>query len=333
MHTENNSTSSISYPDGKSFIFTIFDDTDVATLNYIKPIYDRFIELNMKTTKTVWPLGYSGESHYKGSHSLEDQSYLEYIQFLQKQGFEISFHGASMNSREREEIIKALESFHEHFGTYPKSYAAHSDNRDNLYWGKDRFSLSIFKTAYNLLSSTPSDYFQGHVDGSPFFWEDLAKQHIQYMRNFTFDGINLLNKKCPLPYKNPKKPWSNFWFYTCDADNVESFNALFCEENQDQLVREKGVCIVSTHLGKGFTVDGRLHPETDRLLTRLSKENGWFAPVTDVLNFLADHQKTDILSLAQLIKLESEWFVDALIRRKKNLPYTKTEVPYLLGER
>lgn len=317
------------YPDQADFIFTIFDDTDVSTFDYIKPIYDRLIELGFKTTKTVWPLPYFGESDYAGSHTLKDKPYLEYVRHLQRLGFEIAFHGATMETSSRQEVIAAIEKFNKLLGFYPKSYAAHSSNRDNLYWGKDRFSLSLFKFLYNFLSSASSDYFQGHVENSPFFWGDLAKQHISYMRNFTFEGINLLNKKCPLPYRNNHKPWSNYWFYSCDADNVESFNLLLNEENQEKLIRERGVCIISTHFGKGFTVDGKLHPKTDQLLTRLSWANGWFVPVCQILDHLRTTQPTDKISFTQLFKLEMEWFIDAVIRRKKNLQYDKTEVPFL----
>ena len=60
------------YPGEKDFIFTIFDDTDVSTLDYIKPIYDTLYELGIRTTKTVWPLSFEGESDDTGSHTLED---------------------------------------------------------------------------------------------------------------------------------------------------------------------------------------------------------------------------------------------------------------------
>jgi hypothetical protein len=318
-----------SYPDHTDFIFTIFDDTDVSTFDYIKPIYDRLIELGYKTTKTVWPLAYSGKSHYTGSHTLEDSPYLEYVRYLKTIGFEIAFHGATMETSTRQEVKASIEKFNKLLSVYPRSYAAHSCNRDNLYWGKDRFSLSLFKFLYNLLSSTSSSHFQGHVENSPYFWGDLAKKYICYMRNFTFDEINLLTKKCPLPYRNHYKHWANYWFYSCDADNVESFNFLLKEENQDKLIREKGVCIISTHFGKGFAVDGKLHPETDRLLKRLSQANGWFMPVCQVLDHLRSTQPTDKISFFQLVRLELEWFIDAAIRRKKNLPYEKTEVPFL----
>lgn len=318
------------YPDNADFIFTIFDDTDVATSDYIRPIYDRFMELGLKTTKTVWPLSYTGESDYRGSHTLENSDYLEYILHLQQKGFEIAFHGATMESSRREKIISALEKYNTLLGQYPVSYAAHSNNRDNLYWGKDRFSFGLFKVLYNLLSSESSDFFQGHVEDSDYFWGDLAKEHIQYTRNFTFDGINLLKSNFPLPYRNGDKQWSNFWFYSCDADNVESFNVLLSEENQEKLINEKGVCIVSTHLGKGFNVDGKLHPETDRLLTRLSRNKGWFVPVNQVLDYLRTTPVADGMSRSQLFRLELMWFISSIFRRNKNLPYNKTEVPYLV---
>ncbi len=317
------------YPEKKDFVFTIFDDTDVSTFDYIKPIYDRLIELGFRTTKTVWPLAYSGKSHYTGSHTLEDKNYVEYIRYLHSKGFEVAFHGATMESSNREQIILSLERFYRCFSHYPISYAAHSENRDNLYWGKDRFSIFIFKFLYNLLSSKPSNHFQGHANNSPFFWGDLAKKHILYTRNFTFNEINLLNKKCPLPYRNNRKPWSNYWFYSCDADNVESFNLLLNEKNQEKLIQEKGVCIISTHFGKGFTLEGKLHPETNRLLSRLGKMNGWFVPVNQILDFLRNNQKNEELSYTQLFKLELEWFLDVVLRRPKKIQYKKTEIPYL----
>lgn len=329
MRIDKNTDKGTEYPGQADFIFTIFDDTDVATYDYIKPIYDRIAELGFRTTKTVWPLPYSGESDYTGSHSLENSAYLEYIQHLQKIGFEIAFHGATMETSTRENTQYALDKFHRCFGDYPKSYAAHSNNRDNIYWGRDRFSIILFKLLYQYLSKTPANFFQGHIENSEFFWGDLAKKHIKYTRNFTYDGINLLKKNCPLPYRDPNKPWSNYWFYTCDADNVESFNVLLSEKNQEKLIRERGVCIISTHLGKGFTVGGKLHTQTDILLKKLSKENGWFAPVSHVLDYLSAAQVTSHISPTQLFMLELEWFISAVIRRKKNLPYQQTEIPYL----
>src|SRR6185436_5946929 len=44
------------FPGGARFAFTVMDDTDVATVENIRPIYRLFESLGMRTTKTVWPV-------------------------------------------------------------------------------------------------------------------------------------------------------------------------------------------------------------------------------------------------------------------------------------
>jgi len=214
------------YPDGKDFIFTIFDDTDVATLAYIQPIYDFLNSIQLKTTKSVWPLSYHEENDYTGSHTLEDPMYADYMKTLHSRGFEIGFHGATMMSSDRNKIKRSLNFFNELLGFNPKTYAPHSLNRDNLYWGQARFSYRIFKYLYKMLSHEDNDFYQGHVDHSPFFWGDYSLKYLDYVRNFTYDEINLLNISHSIPYSNHRQPYVNSWFFSCDADNVEEFKRV-----------------------------------------------------------------------------------------------------------
>jgi len=103
----------IQYHNNKDFIFSIFDDTDVATLEYIRPTYDFLNDLDLKITKSVWPLSFNGESDYKGSHTLQDLQYGRYIRELHEYGFEIAFHGPTMVSAERQAIKKAFHIFYD----------------------------------------------------------------------------------------------------------------------------------------------------------------------------------------------------------------------------
>ena len=41
------------FPHGKRFAFTIVDDTDVATVANVKPLYDLLHELGFRTTKRI----------------------------------------------------------------------------------------------------------------------------------------------------------------------------------------------------------------------------------------------------------------------------------------
>jgi hypothetical protein len=317
------------YPGDKDFIFTIYDDTDVSTLNSIKPVYDTLYELGLRTTKTVWPLSFEGESDDKGSHTLEDVAYSEYIKKLSDRGFEISFHGASMVSRTREEIKHALKLFYELLGYYPRSYAPHSMNRDNLHWGASRFTIPLFKKLYMIISKETANYYQGHVEGSNHFWGDLSLKHIDYVRNFTYNEINLLNISQKLFYFNKSQPFVKSWFITCDADNVEEFNRILCAKNIEKLEKERGVCILSTHFGKGFTKNNRLNSRTNEVLQRIAQKNGWVAPVSDVLDFLRKNQKRVRIRNRELFALEAKWFIHSFFRKRRALDYDKTEVAYL----
>ena len=50
------SIESVAWPDGKLFAFSIIDDTDLSTLENVRPVYDYISELGLRTTKTVWML-------------------------------------------------------------------------------------------------------------------------------------------------------------------------------------------------------------------------------------------------------------------------------------
>jgi len=318
------------FPQGKDFVFSIFDDTDVATLEYIRPIYDELSQLEIKTTKSVWPLSYSGKCDCSGSHTLEHKKYAEYIVHLKDRGFEIGLHGASMVSCQRSEIEKAFDLFLKVVGHYPRTCSAHSTNRDNLYWGMDRFSFPLFKYLYQLLSGKSRDFYQGHQKGSPYFWGDLAFKHLDYVRNFTYHDLNLLNISKFLPYTDKSKSFVKYWFFSCDADNVEEFNIVLQEKYQDQLAKEKGICIISTHFGKGFVENGKLNEKTRKLLHSLSQKNGWFVPVSTVLDYLRTQQTATSISKFGLFMLEYKWFKDFLIHGRKKKSYNKTEIPYLV---
>ena len=280
------------FPGGTRFAFSVFDDTDVATLDYIKPLYEYLYELGMFTTKSVWCLDYQRESYYQGTDTLESPEYSDYIKILKERGFEIGYHGATMESATRSDIVKSLDRFHEVLGEYPKNYAAHGLNQDNLYWGEYRFAFKVTRWLYRLFSSDKAGYFQGHIEESPYFWGDLAKQHLDSVRSFTFTNPNLLTLNLPLVYRHYSTPWVNRWYLTCDAENVEEFNALISSANQQKLEDEGGLCIVSTHFGKGFNVNGDVHRTTKRLLKELSGRDCWFAPVSEILDFYVEQTVT-----------------------------------------
>ena len=153
----------LSFPVGKRFAFTIIDDTDVATLANVKPVYDLLYDCGLRTTKTVWPFRWDGQgSSFVNSDTLEDEPYLAFIQDLARQGFEIASHGATMESSERPITEAALHRFIECFGSVPTVYANHSYNAEGVYWGEDRFDDPLLRL---LFKAVAGDYVSNGPGG------------------------------------------------------------------------------------------------------------------------------------------------------------------------
>lgn len=308
----------LDFPQGKQFAFTVIDDTDVATVENVRPIYQLLQSLGMRTTKTVWPVDCpEGSPNYSISETLEDPAYLEFVLSLARNGFEITWHCATMESSRRERTIRGLERFHQCLGHFPRIHANHSFNRENLYWGGDRFDNPFLRLLFGPLSKIGSRHFQGHEAGSPFWWGDLAEKYIEYGRNLTFDEVNLRRINPSMPYQDPRRPLVRWWFSATDAEDVEAFNLMLRPENLDRLEREGGICIIATHFGKRFVTDGAVHPDTRSALENLSRRPGWFPPVGKLLDWMRQRRPFPGLPRREWTRMQWRWATD-LLRRKLN---------------
>lgn len=296
----------IEWPEGKAFAFTVFDDTDRATLANVSPVYELLGDLGFRTTKSVWPVA-GAEMPAIGGSTADDPDYRAWTLELQAAGFEIGYHGATYSTAPRRTIIRALDRFREIYGHDPRSMANHSGCADSIYWGPNRVS-GLSRTAYSLMTKRSRDgFFRGHVEGDPLFWGDVCRERVQYVRNFTYRDVNTLTACPAMPYHDPDRPYVNRWFASSEGQTVREFNACLSEENQDRLEAEGGACIMYTHFAAGFAGDGGLDAGFVRLMKRLATRNGWFVPTTTLLDFLAERQASPVLSPAQRRKLEWRW--------------------------
>ncbi len=304
------------FPNGARFAFTIMDDTDVATVENVEPIYRLLESLGMRTTKTVWALRCDdGNSDFAGSQTLEDIEYREFVVDLQRRGFEIAFHNATMESSTRERTLEAISRLREVFGAVPRVHANHSFNRENLYWGADRLDDPLIRALYRAVLRLPRDFYQGHVPGSPFWWGDLCEQHIEYVRNLSFEDINLLRVNPSMPYADHRRRYGRMWFSGSDAENADAFVHLLRASNQRQLDDDGGVCIVATHFGKGFCVNGQVRDDIRALLGQLAERNGWFVPVGPLLDHLRAQRADSALPSGEWRAMQWRWMRDLLSRR------------------
>ena len=116
----------IIWPEGKKFAFTVFDDSDLTSLQNGPLVYDFLYDVGIITTKSVWILQ-EFEIPIVGGSNCQDRDYLKWVQNIQAKGFEIALHNVSAGSTKRENIIKGLDLFKQYFGQYPviTSYSIH----------------------------------------------------------------------------------------------------------------------------------------------------------------------------------------------------------------
>ncbi len=304
----------IQWPEGKSFAFTIIDDTDNSTVENIKPVYDFLHSLNLFNTKTVWV--FPPRDNFKGGCLMESE-YLTFIKDLQAKGFEIQMHNVGSGTFLREEIIQGLEKFKELLGRYPTMHINHSRNPDNVYWGYKRF-VAPLSWLSNLFFSKRK--FEGEKEVSPHFWGDVVKERIKYIRNHVFNGSNTQRYDNIMPYKVRSKQYSNYWFSSSDGHTVNEFNYFLSKENIDKLETEGGYCIIYTHFASGFVNgNGTLNDEFKKSMSYIASRNGWFVPASQLLDHILEQRKNKNgnTSYFQLLRLDFLWLIDRIRKKIK----------------
>ena len=287
------------YPNGKNFAFTVTDDPDGNKLEAIRPVYDFLASLNIKTTIAVWvqdPVQTSSfsdvQKKYYPGDSCEKKEYLEYVKSLQTKGFEIALHTVSAGDDLREQTIEGYEKFKRLFSKYPKINIMHSNNLENIYWGKKVVNNSALKKIIGLLSKKSNLPYSGEIPESEFFWGDIIKANTKYVRLWGTTDINTLKFNRSMPYHDPKKPYVNYWFSFSDGYNVKIFIKLISDQNIKKLKEERGTSIVYTHFSSDFTrkgIDGMFHLNEvfkDRMEKLAGDKQGWFVTASEILDRL-----------------------------------------------
>lgn len=287
------------YPDGMNYAFTITDDPDFRKVKKVRPIYDFLLEKGFKTTVAVWvkeAIKSNGLPEKKRFYDFGDtcqrKGFLAFHKRLQNEGFEIALHTVSGGNDYRNDTKEGYEEFKRLFGNYPKINIMHSNNLENIYWGKNVFKNRFLQIMTRLFYRKSKLPFSGEQEESPYFWGDICKAKTKYVRMWGTSDINTLKFNPSMPYHDPRKPYVNYWFSFSDGYNVKYFNKLLSDKNIRELVRERGTCIVYTHFSDGFCDKQKngsyvVNNTTKIQLEKLSKQkDGWFVPASEILDRL-----------------------------------------------
>jgi len=294
----------MSWPGGKKFAFTVFDDPDGQSLPAGRMVYEFLHQHGLCTTKAIWPIRGRGEPPDEGD-TCETPAYREWVQQLQSLGFEIALHNATYETSRREDTLRGLDKFVEYFGSNPKSFAQHYNCQEGIYWGDSRLT-GLRRATYNLLTlGLNRNVSFGHLLDHDYFWGDLCTARIKYVRNLGCQGINTLSS-CPMiPYHDPLRPYVNFWFSCSEGTNCNDFVNLL--NRQQELVEEGGCCLAYTHFGHGYVRNGQLNSKFCRAIERLATADGWFVPVSTILDFLLAQKNCSEITDQERSNMEWRW--------------------------
>jgi hypothetical protein len=304
--------SHITWPSEHAFAFTIFDDTDWATVENVAPAYRFLAELGVRITKSVWPLRCDPKDHFAGQ-SLQDPEYLDFIRELKGNGFEIGYHGARAGDNPRSVTLEALDAFRDLIGHDPATYAQHAASVENIYWGARRVNIPVLGAAASRLHQ--HGRFYGECPDSKYFWGDLCRERIRYVRNYGFAQHDLFANDAWTPYHDASKSFVNYWFSSSAIGlRLTELDRQLTPQLLDDWERRGALIILNAHFGRGLVCNGQVHPGFAEGMRRLAQRNGWFAPVAPILDYLRRQQTSSDLSASASLLLQARWARDMGIK-------------------
>ncbi len=247
--------------------FCITDDTDAATTASVRVVYDALDRLDLKATKTVWPfepvepcgIPATPASTLRGV-TLEDPAYRAYCRHLASRGFEIALHGASAGNNRRERTRAAFEQLEGEFGN-AGTYICHSKNADNIYWEE---KVAPNAPTRRLLALYSRHRCFGEEEGSPYFWGDVCREKVRWIRLFRTRSTDTLAVDPTMPYFEPGKPFVRGWF----TATKRSFHDCTTPEALDRLAEGHGLTVLYQYLHRyadGASIDPTFHADAARL--------------------------------------------------------------------
>jgi hypothetical protein len=269
--------------------FCMLDDTDGASLESVKIVYEHLDSIGLCTTKTVWafePREASGipplPGPVAGGVTLETPAYREYCAELARRGNEIALHGASAGNNRRERTLAALGVLEREFGAPGHTYVCHAKNAENPYWQQRAVAAGPLRWMMNALASRYR--CSGEDPASPYFWGDVCRARVRFMRLFRTARINTLAANPSMPYHEREKPWVRGWFTSTER----GLDECTTPEALASLGFENGLCLVRQHLSRFANPrTGRVHDSFKHAMRRLrGAPDLWIGTVSAVLGRL-----------------------------------------------
>lgn len=296
------------YPNGAAFGFTIVHDADSAYSQRLAPIIEAFDEIGLLITVTVFPFwadwGDPVRSWQKWRNEdpffapvsvpLEDEAERDFYLHVASRGHEIAMHTPSETSSVREDVVRAFDLFQSIFGHPPRVYVEHSavNNLD----AQTRCGSDPASPYYNTDLLNESGCWIWVCDKETSFPND-RKRELNVLSDAGGPFCSRAQEKFGIVsafLRSPTRP-----------SDGNGFLLTFTDDVFDKLEADQGLCLVYTHLAKGW-----LDPDTRALradirdrLTALAKRNVWFAPAGVILDRFAALRNIELRSTPTKLEL------------------------------
>jgi hypothetical protein len=104
------------------------------------------------------------------------------------------------------------------------------------------------------------------------------------------------------------------WFSTCFGLTPDNADTLFSTAQIERWKSSGALVIFMVHFAHRFARNGILNQAFQRGFERLAGSNGWFAPVSDILDFVENQRGVHSLNKAQAVQLELRWARDMAVK-------------------
>lgn len=239
------------FASSRSCVIAVTDDTDFFQFDTTAPVYTLIDSLGLRVTKTVWVFDHPEHPPSRAGLSLDDPAYREWVAEEGARGHEIALHSATAGHDVRAATIAAFDTLESLTGAPARIVVFHSTNREAFYWGDRRLPSPLLRWVY--ARRTGGSHFEGDEPSSPFYWVDVSRDLVAYVRGYTTDDINTLAVDPSMPYEDPWTPDAPLWCASSNGRLAGEFERLLAPGNVERLKRKRGVSLVYTHFARGFT--------------------------------------------------------------------------------
>lgn len=237
------------FPADRDCAIAVTDDTDGFQFENTAPVYRLLNEVGWRVTKTVWAFDSPDYDPERAGLSLESPEYLRWALDQAARGNEIALHSPTAGDDTRETTIAAHEKIKALFGVPTRVEIFHRANKEAFFWGAARLPSPLLRRAYDWKSH---ERFFGQDPQSRYYWLDLSRSLVRYVRTYTTSEIDTWALNPSMPYEDPRTPQAPLWFSSSNGRHREEFVRLLSAKNVRRLAAQHGVSIVYTHFSGRF---------------------------------------------------------------------------------